>query len=248
MPRTVDELVASKVDVILAFGFPPAFAAKSGANLPVVVTGAGDPVATRLADSLARPGGHLTGVSDVVQELTTKRMELLRELAPGLRRVAMLWNTDDLAMTLRYRASEVAANSMGITIQALGVREPDDFEQAFAAMKLERPDAILMVSNSLVNLNRRRIFDLATAQRLPAIYENEMFVLDGGLMSYAADPSEVFGRVASLIDQILRGSKPAELPIEQPTRYRFVINLKSAKAISIDVPPSLLARADEVIE
>ena len=248
LPRLVAELVASNVDVIVTFGFPPALAAKQGTTIPVVAFAAGDPVATGLIDSLGRPGGNLTGFSDQAAELSAKRMELLKEIAPQLRRVAMLWNADDLGMTLRYKASDVAAKAMGISVQALGVREPDDFEQAFAAMNREKPDAILMVSDSLTTLNRKRVIDFAAAQRLPAIYEWEFIAREGGLMSYSMDLDESFERVAALIDRILKGAKPAELPCEQPTRFDFVLNLKTARALGITVPPSLLVQADEVIE
>jgi ABC-type uncharacterized transport system substrate-binding protein len=248
LPRLVDELAASKVDVIVTTGYPPALAAKQGTTIPVVAILTGDPVATGLVDSLARPGGNLTGVSDVAAELSAKRMELLKEIAPGLRRVALLWNADDRGMTVRYQASDVAAKAMGLIVQPLGVREPDDFEQAFAGMKRERPDAILMVSDSLTMLNRKRVFEFAAAHRLPAIYEFDFVVREGGLMSYSMDLEEGFGRVAALVDRILKGAKPAELPIEQPTRFRFVLNLKTAKALGLDVPATLLARADEVIE
>ena len=248
LPRLVEELVASKVDVIVTFGYPPALAANQGTTIPVVAFGSGDPVATGLVASLARPGGNLTGISDVAAELSAKRMELLKDIVPGLRRVAMLWNADDRGMTLRYGASEVAAKTMGLIVQPLGVREPDDFEQAFAVMNRERPDAILMVSDSLTMLNRKRVFEFAAARRLPAIYEFDFVVREGGLMSYSMDLEEGFGRVAALVDRILKGAKPAELPIEQPTRFRFVLNLKTARAQGLEVPPTLLARADEVIE
>jgi ABC-type uncharacterized transport system substrate-binding protein len=248
LPRLVDELAASKVDVIVTTGYPPALAAKQGTTIPVVAILTGDPVATGLVDGLARPGGNLTGVSDVAAELSAKRMELLKEIAPGLRRVALLWNADDRGMTVRYQASDVAAKAMGLIVQPLGVREPDDFEQAFAGMKRERPDAILMVSDSLTMLNRKRVFEFAAAHRLPAIYEFDFVVREGGLMSYSMDLEEGFGRVAALVDRILKGAKPSELPIEQPTRFRFVLNLKTAKALGLDVPATLLARADEVIE
>ena len=248
LPGLVQELVASKVDVIVTFGYPPALAAKQGTTIPVVSFGAGDPVATGLVDGLARPGGNVTGVSDVASELSAKRMELLKDIAPGLRRVAMLWNADDRGMTLRYGASEVAAKTMGLTVQPLGVREPDDFEQAFAAMNREKPDAILMVSDSLTMLNRKRVFEFAAAHRLPAIYEFDFLVREGGLMSYSMDLEEAFGRVATLVARILKGAKPAELPFEQPRRFRFVLNLETAKALGLDVPPTVLARADEVIE
>jgi putative tryptophan/tyrosine transport system substrate-binding protein len=248
LPRLVEELVASNVDVILTFGYPSALAAKQGTAIPVVAFGTGDPVATGLVDSLARPGGNLTGFSDEAAELSAKRLELLKEIAPQLRRVAMLWNADDLGMTLRYQASDVAAKAMGISVQALGVREPDDFEQAFAAMNRETPDAILMVSDSLTTLNRKRVIDFATAQRLPAIYEWDFIAREGGLMSYSMDLDESFERVAALIDRILRGAKPAELPCEQPTRFHFVLNLKTAKALGLTIPRSLLVQANEVIE
>jgi ABC-type uncharacterized transport system substrate-binding protein len=242
------ELVASKVDLIFAIGYRAARAAKDGTTLPVVIFSAGDPVETGLADSLARPGGHLTGISDVSAEVTPKRLELLKEFAPNLRRVAMLWNADDLAMTLRYKASEAGAKALGIDVQALGVREPADFDQAFDAMRRDPPDAILMVSDPLTNLNRVKVFEFAAAQRLPGIYEYDFIARAGGLMSYGLDIDESFDRVGALVDRILKGAKPAELPFEQPTLFRFVLNLKAAKALGFEVPPALLARADEVIE
>jgi putative ABC transport system substrate-binding protein len=248
LPRLVEELVANKVDAIMVGGYPATLAAKQGTTIPVVAYGAGDPVATGLIESLARPGGHLTGISDLATELSAKRLELLKDLAPGLRRVAMLWNAADLGMTLRYRSSEEAAKALGIVVQPLGVREPDDFEQAFAGMNREMPDAILMVSDSLTTLNRKRVFEFAAAHRLPAIYEFNFLVREGALMSYSMNLDEAMGRVAALIDRIIKGAKPGDLPFEQPTRFTFAINLQTAKGIRLDVPPTLLARADEVIE
>jgi len=248
LPRLVDELVASKVDAIVTIGYPSALAAKQSTLIPVVAVNAGDPVGTSLAESLARPGGHITGISDVSAELTPKRMELLKTMAPGLRRVAMLWNAADLGMTLRYQASQAGAQAMGLSVQPLGVREPDDFEQAFAAMQRDMPDAILMVTDSLTILNRKRVFEFAAAHRLPAIYEFDFLVRDGGLMSYGPDSDESVDRAAALVDRILKGAKPADLPFEQPTRFRLVINLKTAKALGLAVPTMLLATADEVIE
>ena len=248
LPQLAAELVASKVDVIVAFGYPAALAVKQGTTLPAVAFGAGDPVGTRLVDSLARPIGNLTGISDVSAEVTPKRLELLKEFAPGLRRVAVLWNADDLGMTQRYQASEAGARQLGVSVQPLGVREPADFEQAFSAMNSNMPDAILMVSDSLTTLNRKLVFAFAEAHRLPAIYEFDFLVRDGGLMSYGPDYDESFDRIAALVDRILRGAKPAELPFEQPTRFKFAINLKTAKDIGLAAPSSLLARADEVIE
>src|SRR5499433_4425423 len=171
LPQLVHDLEASQVAALVTIGYPPALAAKQGTRLPVVAINAGDPVSTGLVESLARPGGHLTGISDVSADLTPKRLELLTQLVPTLRRVAMLWNATDLGMTLRYRASEAGAQALGLSVQPLGVREPDDFEQAFAAMQRDRPDAILMVTDTLTLLNRTRIFEFAATQHLPAIYE-----------------------------------------------------------------------------
>src|SRR3954454_815253 len=248
LPQLIAEFVASKVDVIIALGYQPVLAAKQGTTLPVVAFSAGDPVATGLADSLARPGGHITGISDVSVEVTPKRLQLLKEFAPSLQQVAMLWNADDLAMTLRYEAAEAGARVLGISVQPLGVREPDDFDQAFEAMNHDMPDAILMVSDPLTNLNRTRVFEFAAAHRLPGIYEYDFIVRDGGFMSYGLDLDESFGRVGALVDRILKGANPADLPFEQPTRFRFALNLKAAKSIGFDISASLIARSDEVIE
>jgi ABC-type uncharacterized transport system substrate-binding protein len=247
LPGLVDELVASKVDVIVTFGYPPAAACKRRTTLPVVVVLV-DPVGTGLAESLARPGANLTGISDVSAEVTPKRMALRKEVAPELRRVAMLWNANDLGMTLRYRASEAVAKALGISVQQLGVREPNDFDMAFGTMTRDMPDAILMVTDSLTILNRRRVFEFAAAHRLPAIYEFDFLVRDGGLMSYGPDQDETFDRVAAFVDRILRGAKPAELPFEQPTRFRFVLNLTTAKSLGLTISRRLLVQVDEVIE
>jgi len=233
---------------MLAIGYPAALAAKTVGIPTVIAYGAGDPVATGLVESLARPGGMVTGISDVATTLSTKRLSLLKELLPKLRRVAMLWNKDDLGMSLRYEASAKAAESLGVNVQALGVREPNDFNGVFEAMDREPPDAILMVSDSLTTLNRKRVFDYAAAKRLPAIYEYDSLARDGGLMSYGPDLKESLVRAASMVDRIFRGAKPSELPFEQPTHYLFVINLKTARSIGIEIPAILLALADEVIE
>jgi putative ABC transport system substrate-binding protein len=220
--KIVDELKARKVDLIVAWGFPVVQAAKTAGIPTVVAFGVGDPVATGLVKTLAQPGGVVTGISDVATTLSTKRLGLLKELLPKLNRVAMLWNKDDLGMSLRYEASAKAAQAMGADVEAVGIREPDDFAEAFALMDRERPNAILMVSDSLVH--------------------------EGGLMSYGADLKESFERAAAMVDRIFKGTSPGELPFEQPTRYPFVINLKTAKSIGLEFPPTLLALADEVIE
>jgi putative ABC transport system substrate-binding protein len=248
LPVLAQELIAAGAEVLVVNGFRTALAAKATGHPTVVAAGIGDAVVTGLVESLARPGGNITGISESAAELSTKRLGLLKELVPGLHQVAMLWNQDDLGMTLRYRASAHAAESLGVRVQALGVREPDDFEAAFAAMNADRPDAILMVADTLTNLNRKRVFDFALERRLPAIYELAFLVRDGGLMSYGPDLRELYERAAALVDRILKGATPADLPFEQPTRYLFAVNLKSAKAIGLEIPPLLLARADEVIE
>lgn len=248
LPRQVDELVASKVDVIIAAGYPSALAAKRQMSVPIVAFNTGDPVGAGLVQSLARPGGNLTGISDVSVELTPKRMEILKEIVPGLRSIAVLWDAGDFGMTMRYRASETGARVIGVSVQALGLRKPGDFDNAFQEMNREQPGALLMIADSLTTPNRKRVFEYAAAHRLPAIYELDFLVRDGGLISYGPDLDESLGRVASLVDRILKGAKPAELRFEQPTRFRLAINLKTAKALGITIPASLLARADEIIE
>ena len=247
LPQLMQEL-KSTVDVIVTWGYPTALAAKVAGIPTVVAFGAGDPVATGLVDNLARPGSSVTGISDVATTLSTKRLGLLKEMLPTLRRVAMLWNKDDLGMSLRYDASAKSAEAMGVTVLAVGVREPDDFNEAFSVMDRDRPDAILMVSDSLTMLNRERVFAYAAAHRLPAIYEYDPLVREGGLMSYGSDLRESFERAASLVDRIFKGASPGDLPFEQPTRYLFVVNLKTAKSIGLEIPATLLALADDVVE
>lgn len=248
IPGLLQELKTSGVDAFVVVGFPSALAAKSTGIPTVGATGLGDPVETGLIDSLTHPGGNITGISDVATALSTKRLSLLKELSPGLRKVAMLWNKDDLGMTLRYQASAKAADVLGISVQAVGVREPDDFNEAFAVMSADMPDAILMVADALTNLNRKRVFEFAVARKLPAIYEYDFIVRDGGLMSYGPDLTEGFERAAGLVARIFDGAKPADLPFEQPTRYPFVLNLKTAASMGLQIPATLLALADEVIE
>jgi putative tryptophan/tyrosine transport system substrate-binding protein len=246
--QLLQDMKASKVDACVVTGFPVALAAKR-VDIPTVVAfGGGDPVATGLVQSLSRPGGSMTGISDNATQLSTKRLSLLKQLNPKLRRVAMLWNRNDLGMSKRYEASAEVAQSLDVIVMPLGVREPDDFKEAFAAMDSETPDAILMVSDSLTTLNRKRVFDYAADRRIPAIYEYDFLVRDGGLMSYGADLDESFERAGDLVARIFQGARPADLPFEQPTRYPFVINLKTARSSGIELPPNFVALADEVIE
>jgi putative ABC transport system substrate-binding protein len=248
LPQILEGMKAANVDAVVVVGYPTALAAKATGIPTVIASGGGDPVATGLIDGLARPGGNITGISDIATTLSTKRLALLKQLLPNMRRVAMLWNRDDLGMSLRYEASAKAAHDMGVTVQALGVREPDDFEGVFTTMDREPPDAILMVSDSLTILNRKRVYEYAAAKRLPAIYEADSLVRDGGLMSYGADQKESFSRAGDLVSRIFKGMRPSDLPFEQPTRYLFVINLKTAKAMNLEMPANLVALADEVIE
>jgi putative ABC transport system substrate-binding protein len=250
LPQLAKDLVSGNADVILTFSCPAAVAAKNATTTtPIVVTeSGGDPVATGLVKSLSQPSGNVTGVSDMAIELAPKRLQLLKEMVPTLRTVAMLWNVNDLGMTLRYQAAADAARTIGVRVQPLGVREPNDFDEAFASMLRDPPDAILMVSDALTRLNRRRVYEFAAEHRLPTAYERGNYVREGGLSAYSPDVDEIYDHAAYLIDRILKGAKPADLPFEQPTRFHLNINLKTAQALGIAVPDSVIARADEVIE
>ena len=238
----------ARFDVVITIGYPSAAAAKASGVATVIASGSGDPVVTGLVQSLAHPGGNVTGIADDAAALSTKRLGLLKAVSPQLRRVAMLWNKDDRGMTQRCDASAKAAQELGVTVQPLGVREPNDFDEAFTAMNRQMPDAILIVTDSLTLLNRKRVFDYALEHRLPAIYEQDFMAREGGLMSYGADARESFDRAAALAARIFQGAKPADLPFEIPTRYLFVINTKTAKAMNFSVPNNVLSLADEVIE
>jgi putative ABC transport system substrate-binding protein len=198
--------------------------------------------------SLSRPGANLTGISDMAVELAAKRLELLKETVPKASRIAVLWNQTDLGMTSRYREIDRAAHALGVTVQALGVRTPDDFDAAFATMGRERPDAIFMISDVLTTSNRQRVIEFADAHRIPAMFEFSINVENGGLMSYGPSFDDAFRRLAYYVDRILKGAKPAELPMEQPTRFYLFLNQKTAKAISIKIPDSIIMRADKVID
>jgi putative ABC transport system substrate-binding protein len=249
LPALAKELVADRDAVIVTSSYPAARAvADATSTIPLVSMYAGEPVETGLVKSLTHPGGNVTGLSDLSADLSAKRLQLLKEAVPAIKRVAMLYNADDAGMVSRYKAAQQVAPALGVSIESLGVREPDDFGTAFDAMVRTPPDGILMVTDVLTILNRKRVFDFAAAHKIPAIYEADMFAREGGLMSYGPEGKEVLERVAGLIVQILKGAKPADLPIEQPTRFTFVINQKTADAMGLKFPPDLLARADEVIE
>ena len=249
LPRLAAELVGLKVDVIVTTGGPASLAAKQAtSSIPIVLAQVGDAEGIGLIDSLARPGGNVTGVTDRSAELSAKRVELITEAVPKATRIAVLWNADDRGMTLRYQEVEKAAQLRHVTVQPLGVREPNDFETAFSAMTTQRPDALVLVTDALTLLNRRRVIDFALMHRIPAMYENSFIVQDGGLMSYGANTDDNFRRAAVYVDRIFKGAVPSALPVERPSRYYLTINLKTARALGLTIPPSLLLRADQVIE
>jgi putative ABC transport system substrate-binding protein len=249
LPALAAELVDQKVDVIVTVGNPSAEAAKQKtSSIPIVLAQVGDAVGLGLIDSLARPGGNVTGITDESADLSAKRLELLKEALPKASRIAVLWNADDRGMTLRYRSVEQAAQTLHVAVQPLGVREPNDFDTAFAAMTQNRPDALFLVTDALTRLNRKRVIEFAEQHRIPAMYEFGFLVADGGLMSYGANPDENYRRAASYVDRIFKGAKPADLPVERPRGYFLTINLKTARALGLTLPPGLLLRADQIIE
>ena len=249
LPGLAAELVGLKVDVIVTVGGPASAAAKRmTSSIPIVLAQVGDADGIGLIESLARPGGNVTGITDQSVELSAKRLELLKEAVPKAARIAVLWNADDAGMTLRYREVEKAARMLHVTVQPLGVREPNDFDGAFSAMMLNRSDALFLVTDALTSLNRKRVIDFALVHRIPAMYEFSFLVRDGGLMAYGANQDDNFRRAASYVDRILKGAVPSALPVQRPSRYYFTVNLKTAKALGLTIPPSLLLRADQVIE
>ena len=249
LPTLAADLVALKVDVSVTTGGPASAAAKQAtSSIPIVLAQVGDADRLGLIESLARPGGNVTGVTDQSGELSAKRMELLKEAVPKALRIAVLWNADDRGMTLRYREVERAAQTLHVTVQPLGVREPDDFDAAFSAMTLHPPDALFLVTDALTLLNRKRVIAFALAHRIPDMYEFSFLVQDGGLMSYGASQDENYRRAATYVDRIFKGATPATLPVERPSRYYLAINLKTAKALGLTIPASLLLRADQMIE
>jgi putative ABC transport system substrate-binding protein len=247
LPALAVELVALNVDVIVTVTSGAARAAKNATSaIPIVMALSTDPVGQGLIASLARPGGNVTGMSDNAIDLSAKRLQLLKEAVPTASRIAVLWNTEDRAMTQRYQQIDRAAQALALSIQPLGVRQPDDFERVFSEMNRERPDAMIMVTDVLTNLNRKRVLDYAEAHRIPAMYEFASFVHEGGLMSYGPSDDYLFGRAAVYVDKILKGAKPSELPAEEPTVYHLVINPRTAKTLGFNLPQSLRLRAELV--
>jgi putative ABC transport system substrate-binding protein len=249
LPELASELVALKPDVIAAAGtLAPLAAKRATSTIPIVMIASGDPLGTGLAASLARPGGNVTGLSLMVPDIGGKRLELLKELLPQISQVAVLWDAANPYPENVFRETQIAARVLGITIQSLEVKGPDDFNYAFELAKRQRPDTLIAVEDPLTITHRHRIVDFAANSQLPAIYGLREFVEVGGLMAYGANLLDLMRRSAEYIDKILRGGKPADMPIQQPTKFALVINLKTAKALGTNMPPTLLARADEVIE
>jgi putative ABC transport system substrate-binding protein len=252
LPALAAELVALKVDVIVAPNTPAALAARQVTRtLPIVFIGAGDPVTSGLVTSLARPGGNVTGLSVLSTELVGKWLELLKQVVPGVSRVAALWQPgamDERTDKDMQKEAEVAAQALGVRLQVVEARGPVDFDRAFSDMTRARAGALTVRPASMFIVERKRLVDLAAKNRLPAVYAWREFVDAGGLMSYGPNNADLFRRAATYVDKILKGAKPADLPVEQPTRFEFVINLKTAKALGLAIPPSLLLRADEVIQ
>jgi len=253
LPALAAELVALKVDVIVAPASTLAVLAAKQATrtLPIVFIGTADPVASGLVTSLARPGGNVTGLSNLAPELVGKWLERLTQAVPGVSRVAALWQPGILGERTEkdmLTRAEVAVRALGVRLQFVEARGPEDFERAFSDISRARADALTVLPSSMFNSERRRLVDLAAKHRLPAVYQWRHFVDAGGLMSYGPNRPDWYRRAATYEDKILKGAKPADLPVEQPTKFELVINLKTAKALGLTIPQSLLLRADEVIQ
>jgi len=248
LPDLAAELVRLKVDIIVAYSTPATKAARDATRtIPIVMSAVVDPVATGLVASLGRPGGNVTGLSLMAPELIGKQMQLLTELVPKVSRVAVLWNPANPSNEPQLREAEVAARTLRVRLQPLEARGPSDFDSAFAAMTRERADAIIVLVEGMFIDNRIQIARLAEKARLPAVYGIREHAEAGGLMFYGASPVDLNRRAATVVDKILKGAKPGDLPVEQPTKFEMVINLKTAKALGLTIPQAVLIRADETI-
>ncbi len=249
LPDLAAELVRLKMDVLVAEGAPAAHAAKNATSvMPIVIGNAADPVGTGLVASLARPGGNITGLSDFNLAVVTKRLELLKEVVPSVSRVAVLLNPANPTNPLQLKEIQAVAPTLGVTLLSMEVKGPDDIEPAFATMKKERAAALIVFGDPMFGTHRTRIVGLAAKSRLPAIWSLSGYVEAGGLMSYGTNFDDLYRRAAVYVDKILKGTKPADLPVEQPMKFEFVINLKAAKQIGLTIPQSVLYRADKVIK
>jgi putative ABC transport system substrate-binding protein len=249
LPGLAAELVRLKMEVIVTAAVPAIRAAKEATStIPIIMAVVVDPVATGLVASLARPGGNITGLSLMTPELVGKQLEMLKEVVPKASRVAVLWNPANPGNAPQLRAAEVAARTLGVRLQPLEARGPREIDSAFAAMSKEGASAVVVLVDVVFIDQRTRIADLAATRRLPSVYGLPEYVEAGGLMAYGPSYIANYRRAAVYVDKILKGAKPGDLPIEQPTKFEFVINLKAAKALGLTIPPSLLQRADEVIQ
>lgn len=249
LPALAAALVRLKVDVIVTSASQETLAAKKATNtIPIVMINVGDPVGSGFVTSLARPGKNITGLSTVSPELSGKRLELLKEIIPNLSRVAVLGDSTGPANAISLKELELAAQALKVKLQYLDVLSVNDIETSFRAAGKERADAVLVLSSFLLTSQRRQIIDLAVKSRLPASYARPEFVESGGLMTYGVNLNDLARRAATYVDKILKGAKPADLPVEQPTKFEFIINLKAAKQIGLIIPPNVLARADKVIK
>jgi len=248
-PDLAADLVRLKVDLIVTTGGPAARAAKQATTtIPIVAVAVSDPVGQGFVASLARPGGNVTGLATLFPELAVKRLGLLKEILPSVSRVAVLWNAANPGNVIILRGVQAAARTLGVTLQSREVRGPDDFEAAFAKMSRERHDALMILDDPLLFQYRASIVDFAAKKRLPTMHPFRESVEAGGLIAYSVNLAELNRRAAEYVDKILKGADPAELPIEQPTKFELVINLKTAKVLGLTIPQSLLQRADQVIE
>lgn len=249
LPALAVELVQAKVEVIVA-GAPPApeAAARATSTIPIVMAGHPDPIGSELVVSLARPGRNVTGLSDQSPQMVAKRLQLLKEINPGTSRVALLWNPTNPTLRPMLKEAELAARTIGVQLQKYEARVPDDFEGAFSAMTRDRAEGVIILGSSMFFAERSRIAGLAVQSRLPTISGATEFAEAGCLISYGSVFAEQWRRAATYVDKILKGADPANLPVEQPTKFELHLNLKVAKALGVTIPPSLLARADEVIE
>jgi putative tryptophan/tyrosine transport system substrate-binding protein len=249
LPDLAAELVRLKVDVIVTSGVPQLLAAKQATStIPIVGGGAGDLVGAGLVASLARPGGNITGLTSISTDVVGKQLELLKEAVPGLTRVGVLWHGADPYGSRNFKATEVTAQSLGVQVQPLEVRGLEEFESVFKAATQARAHAIMILQTNLTNTHLKRIVELAANSRLATMLGESGLMDSGGLMSYGPNYADMFRRAATYVDKIIKGTKPADLPVEQPTKFEFVINLKTAKKLGLTIPPNVLARADKVIK
>jgi ABC-type uncharacterized transport system substrate-binding protein len=248
IPTLASELVRLKVDVIVTGGPTATRAAKEATStIPIVMTQDSDPIGTGFVASLARPGGNITGLSTLAPEISGKQLELLKDIVPRLSRVAVIWTSTQPGNAQALKETELAAGTFGVRLQYLDVLISKDIETAFRAASKGRAEAVLVLGGPVLNSHRTQIADLAAKNRLPAIYDRREYVEAGGLMSYATSITDLDRRAATYVDKILKGAKPAGLPVEQPTKFEFIINLKAAKQIGLTIPPNMLVRADRVI-